>query len=233
MRYIAKSQQSCHQLKQKNTPPPQSSKEAGRRWSGFKNKSALLDALLKEQLKICCYSELSAENYGYGYHVEHVLNKSQYPRLTFEYANLAASALSSSDLSSINKACGKAAFGGHAIGKSQAVDKKLFITPHKPGCERFFYYLSSGEVVPAIGLNTHDSARAKYTIECLNLNSQFLIRERKSWWDELNDLIIDAFPDSHAIQKLADLYAGKSSGAICSFYSMTLQMFGKIGKGVK
>ncbi|MEE4333875.1 retron system putative HNH endonuclease [Pseudomonas alliivorans] len=233
MRYIAKSQQGYHQLKYINNPPPESSKEAGRRWSGFKNKSALLDALLEEQFKICCYSELRAENYGYGYHVEHVLNKSQYPRLTFEYANLAASALSSSDLCSISNACSRAAFGGHAIGKSQTVDKKLFITPHKPGCERFFYYLSNGEVVPAIGLNTLDSARAKYTIECLNLNSQFLVRERKSWWNELNDLIIDALPDDHAIQRLADLYIGKSSGAIYPFYSMSLQMFGKVGKGVK
>lgn len=233
MRYITKSKQGCSRLKLKNSLPPKTSQEASRKWKGFKTKSGLLQLLLDEQLNVCCYSELRADDYGYGYHIEHVLNKSEFPELTFEYTNLAASALSSSDLALINGICSRVAFGGHAIGKSCSVDKDLLITPYQPGCENFFYYLSSGEVAPAIGLSPYDLIRANYTIKCLNLNSQFLVRERKSWWDELNDVLIDNLSDQEAMKKLAELYIGSASGALKSFYSMSFQMFGRTTKRVK
>ncbi|EJT4385593.1 TIGR02646 family protein, partial [Salmonella enterica] len=49
--------------------------------------------LLNEQYHLCCYSEIRADLRGLGYHIEHVENKSQQPGRTFDYQNLAASAL--------------------------------------------------------------------------------------------------------------------------------------------
>ncbi|ELI0860547.1 TIGR02646 family protein, partial [Salmonella enterica] len=74
--------------------------------------------LLNEQYHLCCYSEIRADLRGLGYHIEHVENKSQQPGRTFDYQNLAASALDSENglhLFGIN------AFGGHARGKQEAV----------------------------------------------------------------------------------------------------------------
>lgn len=70
--------------------------------------------LLNEQYHLCCYSEIRADLRGLGYHIEHVENKSQQPGRTFDYQNLATSALDSENdlhLFGIN------AFGGHSRGR--------------------------------------------------------------------------------------------------------------------
>lgn len=232
MRYINKESRKFPQLDAKNQIPPKTSKEATSRWRNLKFRPMLLRALLDEQLNVCCYTELHAEDYNYTYHIEHVLNKSKFPELTFEYQNLAASALSSLDLGVMKNTSEGAAFGGHAPEKSYSVDVDLFITPHQINCEKFFYYLSDGEVTPAKNLNESEVARAKYTIKCLNLNSQFLVSQRKYRWDELNDALIKSLSDEEALKRLAELYCKSTDGSLKSFCSMSTQMFGRLMKNI-
>jgi len=63
----------------------------------------VLQALLDEQYQLCCYSELRADQEGLGYHIEHLENKSQAPARTFDYSNLAASALRGDDLQQLSR----------------------------------------------------------------------------------------------------------------------------------
>jgi hypothetical protein len=93
MRHITKQGNGGFQLDRANQSPPQTSEEATSRWSSFNHKSAVLQSLLDEQYQLCCYSELNAAAYGFGFHIEHIENKNQRPERTFDYANLAASAL--------------------------------------------------------------------------------------------------------------------------------------------
>ena len=65
------------------------------------HKAKVQDNLLDEQYGLCCYSELRADLEGLGYHIEHLRPKSHYPALTFDYTNLAASALSNDDLKTL------------------------------------------------------------------------------------------------------------------------------------
>lgn len=233
MRYITKNKLGYPQLELKNSIPPSTSQEARSKWNSFKPKRPLLETLLSEQFNICCYSELCAKSYDLGYHIEHILNKGVFPSLTFEYSNLAASALSSHDLSSMKGVGEGPAFGGHAAEKSRSVDESLLITPHQPDCEKFFFYLSSGKVVPTKGLSMYEVCRANYTITCLNLNSPFLVCARKAWWEELNGVLIGHLTDKGALRKMAELYIGQAEGALKPFYSMNFQMFGHEGRCFK
>lgn len=63
--------------------------------------------LLNEQYHLCCYSEVRADLRGLGYHIEHVENKSQHPERTFDYLNLAASALDSGENGGLSSLKGK------------------------------------------------------------------------------------------------------------------------------
>lgn len=138
--------------------------------------------LLNEQYHLCCYSEIRADLRGLGYHIEHVENKSQQPVRTFDYQNLAASALDSEN--GLHQFSIKA-FGGHSRGKQEAVDMAKFIHCHMSDCSRYFAYLSDGRIVPADELNAQEMERAQYTIDLLNLNSGFLQTERRNHWEEL------------------------------------------------
>jgi uncharacterized protein (TIGR02646 family) len=144
----------------------------------------VLEHLLENQHYLCCYTEMRITWPVPGAHIEHVLNKSQFPNRTFDISNLAASVLSSSSLEeeSIKKA---GAFGGHARGKSQGVDPSRFISCYDPDCTRYFAYLSDGRVVPAYFLEEKEKERANYTIKLLHLNSSLLVSERREWWDGL------------------------------------------------
>ncbi|EOT0824036.1 TIGR02646 family protein, partial [Salmonella enterica subsp. enterica serovar Mbandaka] len=126
MRHVIKTRRGTDALLTAHEQPPQNSDQSTRRWQRFgrENKAALMTLLLNEQYHLCCYSEIRADLRGLGYHIEHVENKSQQPGRTFDYQNLAASALDSENglhLFSIN------AFGGHARGKQEAVDMAKFI----------------------------------------------------------------------------------------------------------
>lgn len=230
MRAIQKRIFGGHALQQANANPPSSSSDATSRWGSFGHKNTVIGYLLDEQYHLCCYSEIRADQEGLGYHIEHVENKSQNPARTFDYANLAASALTSDDLG-VFKGRAEEVFGGHAQGKqgsNGAIDMARFISPHQADSGRFFAYLSDGRVVPADNLNATDLEQARYTIEALNLNSPLLMTRRQQWWDELDQLFQDHLANDGSLSHLAAIDLVPTSGKLSRFFSLTRQFFGPI-----
>lgn len=196
MRYINKRSQPTNNLYHANQSPPSNANAAISRWSNLQNKNRILERLLCDQYYLCCYSELRADEYGIGYHIEHVENKSQNPARTFDYSNLAASAYDSSSLSSqVLNSLGqqrKDVFGGHAFGKIgeyNPVDMSRFISPYQRNCIDYFIYQSDGFIAPNPKQSQQDRDKAKYTIDILNLNSPVLVTRREQLWHELDTLM--------------------------------------------
>ncbi|ECE6304122.1 TIGR02646 family protein [Salmonella enterica subsp. salamae] len=207
-----------------NENPPQDSDQSTRRWRNFRrDKADLMTLLLNEQYHLCCYSEIRADLRGLGYHIEHVENKSQQPVRTFDYQNLAASALDSGNgLPQL----GINAFGGHAQGKNKSVDMAKFIHCHIPDCSRYFAYLSDGRIVPADGLNAQEMENAQYTIDLLNLNSGFLQTERRNYWEELEQIFDENIGNRQNLQLLLQINLVPSSDhKLHEFFSITRQFF--------
>ncbi len=230
MRAIAKRQSGGFYLEQAHLNPPQTSYEATTRWSSFGHKQAVLTMLLDEQYQLCCYSELRADQKGLGYHVEHIENKSQNSQRTFDYSNLAASALDSdNDLPSFN-AQDLGVFGGHAAGKRQGSDMARFISPHQPDCSRYFAYLSDGRVVPSAGLTQHERDCAQNTIDLLNLNSPYLLVKRRDWWGELDELYQEHTVKDWSLEELAKIDLVPTGNALSRFFTLTRQFFGPVAE---
>lgn len=237
MRHIRKQGNGGYHLNRSHATPPQTDQTATSRWRSFGHKQDVLDCLLTEQYHLCCYSELRADQHGLGYHIEHVENKSQHPQRTFDYTNLAASALRSDDLAPFVAALPtaeqpQAVFGGHAPGKQQAVDIQRFVSPHQADCARFFSYLSDGRVVPTSDLDDKDSDRAQYTIDLLNFNSPFLITQRRKWWDELDKFFTEHLTDDWDLHCLAGIDLLPLNQTLSPFFSLTRQFFGRIAEDV-
>ncbi|MBA3146749.1 TIGR02646 family protein [Salmonella enterica] len=224
MRHVIKTRRGTDALLTANENPPQDSDQSTRRWRNFRrDKADLMTLLLNEQYHLCCYSEIRADLRGLGYHIEHVENKSQQPGRTFDYQNLAASALDSGNgLPQL----GINAFGGHAQGKNKSVDMAKFIHCHMSGCSRYFAYLSDGRIVPADELNAQEMERAEYTIDLLNLNSGFLQTERRNHWEELEQLFDEHIEKGWDLQQLLQLELFLSSdNKLHEFFSITRQFF--------
>ena len=237
MRHIHKQGDGGFQLNQSHQRPPETAQEASSRWGNFSGKSQVLEYLLAEQFQLCCYTELRADLHGLGYHIEHVENKSQAPMRTFDYRNLAASALASHAIPALRERQAsdhlpKDLFGGHASGKQKSVDMQRFITPYQTDCRRFFAYLSDGRVVPAAALSPQDKQRADYTIDLLNLNSPFLQVERRKWWHELDDLIDEHYQNNMDPLCLAAVDLVPVANKLSPFFSITRHLFGPIAEKV-
>lgn len=235
MRAISKQGMGGHHLAQSHASPPQTPEQATSRWSSFAYKSAVMNSLLEEQYHLCCYSELRPDQEGLGYHIEHVENKSQNPARTFDYTNLAASALDSNTglntLKKQNKDDPEEVFGGHASGKRSAVDLNLFVLCHQNNCPQFFAYLpSSGEVVPREGLSPSDAAKAQYTIELLNLNSPFLQTRRRQWAQELQNLFDEHIAKGWSLSHLAQIDLLPINGKLNRFFSLTRKFYGPLAE---
>jgi len=233
MRVIRKRVEIPPLLIQAHANPPTTPDTASSRWKSFRrNKKPVLDALLIEQYGLCCYSEIRPDRLGLGFHIEHVENKSQHPQRTFDYSNLAASALDSESDLQILTTQGTEAFGGHALGKSKGVNLTLFVSCHQADCSRFFAYLSDGRVVPADGLSPQDEDRARYTINLLNLNSPYLHDLRQRWWEELETLIDEHLEDDMDLHCLAGVDLIPIGHGLSPFFSITRNLFGRIAEEV-
>lgn len=232
MRAITKQGNGGYHLNSSHASPPLSAINATSRWGSFGYKSQVLDFLLDEQFHLCCYSELRADQEGLGYHIEHVENKSQNPQRTFDYTNLAASALGSSHDLSAFKAHNWAAFGGHSVNKQKSVDLSRFISCHQTDCYRFFVYLSDGRVVPKDNLEKAVKDKVLYTIDLLNLNSPYLIVLRQKWWDELDLLVHEHLQKQMDLNHLASIDLVPLNGKLSRFFSLTRQYFGQIAESV-
>lgn len=230
MRAITKQGTGGHHLSQSHANPPVTHAQAISRWGSFAHKAHVQQCLLDEQYHLCCYSELRADEEGLGYHIEHVENKSQNPARTFDYTNLAASALNSANDLKAFKAQGHEVFGGHAAGKQQAVDMTRFVSCHQSDCRRFFAYLSDGRITPALGLSAQDFDRADYTITLLNLNSPYLITRRRQWWDELDQLFQEHQTKGWSLPDLASIDLVPRNQRLSRFFSLTRQFFGQLAE---
>ncbi len=231
MRFIKKPDGGGFYLAAAHAQPPNSQGEATSRWQSYAHKPALRNELLEEQFFLCCYSEIRADFLGLGYHIEHVQPKSSFPQRTFDYQNLAASALASDNDLAAFKTQGEQVFAGHA--KGDQYDAHLFISCHQADCARFFAYLSDGRVVPAESLQQQaDRDRAVYTIGILNLNSPYLIKERQRWWNELDQLFSQHQQDEWSIEHLAMCDLLPSGKKLSQFFSMTRQFFGEVAERV-
>lgn len=208
-----------HRLLEKaNERPPKDSEEAANRWSGLKEKEKLRQLLLNEQYQLCCYSEVRADLEDIGYHIEHVKPKNKYPEQTFDYYNLAASAIHSDKLSQLSDV-----FGGHA--KLSEYDEMQFVSCLQADCAHYFRYLSDGRVVPSSALDTQDRNKAEYTIALLNLNSPFLINRRRKWWEELDELVQEHLDNDMGLYYLASVDLVPTGNKLSPFFSLTRQFF--------
>jgi uncharacterized protein (TIGR02646 family) len=223
MRFIAKRNSGSYLLGQAHQNPPTTATQATSRWSSFGHKANLLTYLLDEQFGLCCYSELRADLENLGYHIEHIRPKSQYPVQTFDYGNLAASALSNNDIQAF-KTINEETFGGHA--KLSAYNPILFISCHYANCDRYFAYLSDGRVVASDSLSDFDKQRADYTIGLLNLNSPYLINRRRRWYDELEQFFEEHINKNWRIEDLAAIDLLPTNQRLSQFFSITRQFFG-------
>ncbi len=232
MRAITKQGNGGPYLSRSHANPPQTPEQATSRWGSFSHKAYVKQCLLDEQYQLCCYSELRADEEGLGYHIEHVENKRQNPQRTFDYTNLAASALDSVNDLSAFKAQEYEVFGGHSAGKTQTVDMAKFISCHQPDCRRFFAYLSDGRVTTAQGLSAQDADKADYTIKLLNLNSPYLIIRRQQWWDELDQLFQEHEEKGWSLTNLAGIDLLPCNQRLSRFFSLTRQFFGPIAEQI-
>ncbi len=226
MRAIHKRGLHNRHLNNAHATPPTSSDEARRGWKHFADKDNLQQQLLDEQYQLCCYSELRADLEGIGYHIEHVQPKSKFPTLTFDYHNLAASAIHSEELSRLKDEV----FAGHA--KLSQYDATRFVSCLRPDCSRYFRYLSDGRVVPAAELAPAEQDQATYTIKLLNLNSPYLTNLRRKWWEELEALFEEHIDDDMSLHHLAGIDLLPRNQSLSPFFSLTRQFFGPIAEDV-
>lgn len=239
MRAITKQGTGGFRLTVANANPPQTHQQATSRWSSFSSasKAVVLGHLLEEQYHLCCYSEFRPDEEGLGYHIEHVENKSQNPPRTFDYTNLAASALdSTTGLKTLKKHKAgdpEVIFGGHASGKQTGCNMASFISCHQPNCASFFAYLpSDGRVVARVGLTPADAQRAQYTIDLLNLNSPFLVARRRAWAQELDALFEEHAANQWSLEHLAQVDLLPTNGKLNRFFSLTRQFYGPLAEQV-
>jgi uncharacterized protein (TIGR02646 family) len=234
MKHIAKQGAGPQSLQQAHANPPQTAEQARSLWQRYGHKQVLLsEYLLPEQFGLCGYSDLDAEALGFGFHIEHVENKSQNPSRTLDYHNLIASAFSSDEGLPLAKNQNWEVFGGHASkkqGHPSPVDMTRLVSPLLPDCARFFAYLSNGTVEPKLDLDAQGNDRARYTIDLLNLNSRFLVSLRQEWWEELDALYEEHMPRGWSIDHLASVVLLPRNQRLNPFFSLTRQFFGPVAE---
>jgi uncharacterized protein (TIGR02646 family) len=231
MRHIKKTAHNLRHLDNAHTNPPRTSQEATSRWKSFrKHKQEVLDALTREQHHLCAYPEVRPDQFGIGAYIEHIEPKSQTPARTFDYYNLIISALHSDDLEHSSPTTQGDVFAGHA--KQENYDPVLFISPLDPRCEESFLYLKTGEVVPNPQLPPDQIARAQYTIEVLNLNCGYLQALRRSWADEIDQMIDEHFDKRWSVEALAQIHLIPIRHKLYPFFSMTRHIFGPLAERI-
>lgn len=227
MRAITKVGHGGYHLETSHAAPPATPLQAKSRWSSFGHKSDVTNCLVDEQFGLCAYSEVRPDLVGLGTHIEHMEPKSQNPLRTFDYSNLVLSALSSDDLHAMTK---DDVFGGHA--KLSEYDVSLFVSCLHEDCPTYFVYLSTGKVEPSRKLTSAGHKKAQYTIDLLNLNSPYLVTQRKKWIDELDGLIDDHIRTGMSLEHLASIDLIPTSNKLSQFFTAARQRFGQLAEQV-
>ena len=194
-------------------------------WDQFKEGRKLLRQHLKdEQFGLCAYSEISLSEYGF--HIEHIKPKSSYNTLRFEHHNLLASA--PENQADVDKS---GLFGGHK--KASNYDENLFISPTENNCQRYFQYSPNGDIAPNNNLSTADTERAKYTIECLGLQSSRLLKnKRRKFYEFFHSQIKYLLDQPDILEFYREDYARMNEdGEIKPFQSLVDQILDESSKG--
>jgi uncharacterized protein (TIGR02646 family) len=147
-------------------------------WNSFstEGKREIHDKLILLQSDLCVYCENKLDKYGF--HIEHILSKTENPELTFEYSNLSLSCIENESL--FKNTDDNPVSCGHApLKRRNRYDENLFIKPTEKECNSLFSYQITGEIVSNINNSESDKKRVEHTIEVLNLNCKRLIRERE------------------------------------------------------
>lgn len=228
MRHVKKTGDGGYHLGKANEHPPTTPAKATSRWQSFGYKSTVSKYLQNDQYGLCAYSEIRPDIQGIGVHIEHIEPKSLTPIRTFDFHNLVLSALSSDDLSSMNK---EDVFGGHA--KLDTYDSAIFISCLDATCSEYFVYLFNGKVEPEINLSNPDKDKALSTIDLLNLNCPYLITLRKNWIEELDKLIDEHINKDMSLSYLAavDLLPDGNNN-LSQFFTATRQRFSGVAESL-
>lgn len=80
------------------------------------------------------------------------------------------------------------------------------------------------------GLEPQVLARARYTIERLNLNCSFLLNRRKRWLDELDALIEEHLASEKSLDHLAAVYLLPCNQRLAPFFTASRQRFGPMAE---
>ena len=200
---------SCKRLKQKQNNPPEDEATAKRAWRRF-NKKDTRKACYKLQQGLCAYTEVLLSREHLGSHLEHIAPRSRFPERTFLPDNLVLSVLDDTYVGTLPE---DQRFAGH-YKKSQYEDD-WFVSPYQQDCEEYFIYCSrTGQILAAQQLSTVEQAKAQRTIAALNLNCDYLIKQRQKQLGDL-ELQINAllpikqvsndYQNSSALQSLQQL----------------------------
>ena len=132
------------------------------------DKRQIRNSLKKMQDCRCAYCE--GPIYSNNGHIEHFRRKTPayFPSLTFAWSNLFLS-------------CDSCEHCGHYKDGPSAgcYNSDDLVKPDKDDPDQFFYFHSSGEVLPRSGIDTVQSRRAKETIRVFNLNCGVLKAARQ------------------------------------------------------
>ncbi len=155
-------------------------------FSGTKEHNNLREYLISEQNQMCCYCEVNIENDGSSSHIEHLKDKNNFPKETFNYNNLLASCQN-------NDSCGHKKDTNYFNG---------FVSPLDKNCQSRFTYTGDGRIIP---VDENDTSVQK-TIEILGLNCRRLKDRRKSIIKSLENL--DTTTKKMALVNFLDWYGG-------------------------
>lgn len=120
--------------------------------------------IAEEQNGISAYTE---EPFSEQIHIDHFYKRSLFPERTFDWNNLF--------VDGVNENYGAKYKDAH-IKKCAEYDN--LISPGEENVERFFSYMSNGEVIAAKELSARESQRAEFTIKTFNLNDSVLKSKR-------------------------------------------------------
>lgn len=172
---------SPHKLITRNKNPkdngiPENPRKAWANFSRNGGKQEVHEKLIPLQGSLCVYCENKLDKYGF--HIEHILSKTENPQLTFEYTNLSLSCIK--DGSIFENTDENPVSCGHATKKqANEYDENLFIKPTEANCNSLFSYQINGEINSNSNNCETDKQRVEHTWKVLNLNCNRLTRERE------------------------------------------------------
>jgi uncharacterized protein (TIGR02646 family) len=197
-----------------------------RPWEDFVQNSidyeSLKRRLVQEQSHLCCYCESTVDDSIS--HIEHYEPRSRNQNRTYDYTNLACSC---------NGGIGRDRHCGHKKGADY--DPKLFFNPSIEDSGELFLYDAEGGIGPHSNISHRDTQRADYMVSTLSLDCPRLTGMRRSHGRSIVQ-IIDGFIKANAQDQIEEMarfqLTPDEDGKLQPFYSLSLQLYGQIGRRI-